>query len=369
MSVAALALPASALLDAASDTAAAAARHAAEADRTGELSPEVVTAVREAGFARHLVPARHGGTEGTFSELTRAVAAVGESCAASAWFASLSAYSGRFAAYLPAEGQDEVWAHGPDAVIATGLVPSGTANEVDGGFVLGGTWRYVSGIGWSDWVLLCAPCPADGEGQARFFAVPASSCAIEQTWDSTGMRATGSHSVVVPDTFVPRHRSVPRPQVLGGPNRTSRAVCHNTSFRAVGTLTFVAPALGGAAGALASCVELVKHGRRTPAGDEGLARAAGLIDAARLLVERNAATADTGSCTPRLLARNERDAALAAEMLVSAVNGLVRAAGTHGMSQSHPLERHWRDVVCAAGHVALRFETAPAKNFAESLLA
>ena len=364
----AIAPPATGLLDAARGVAESAARHAARADRTGALSPEVAAAVRQAGFARHLVPARYGGTEGTFSELTRAVAAVGEACAATAWFASLSAYSGRFASYLPTAGQDELWADGPDAVIATGLVPSGAATQTEGGWLVSGTWRYVSGITWSDWVLLCAPGP-QGIADARFFALPASACRVEETWDSTGMRATASHSVIVPETFVPEHRSVPRTQVLAGPNLTSDAVCHNTSFRAVGTLTFVAPALGGALGALGSAVALLKHGRRTAAGDEGLARAAGRIDAARLLIERNAATADGADCTPALLARNERDAALAAELLVDAVGGLVRAAGTNGLSQAHPLERHWRDVVAAASHVALRFETAPAKNFADTLLA
>ncbi|HZP50531.1 acyl-CoA dehydrogenase family protein [Actinocrinis sp.] len=365
----ALAPPSTGLLGAAHGVAESAARNAAQADRDGDLSPEVIAAVREAGFARHLVPARYGGTEGTFAELTRAVTAVGEACAATAWFASLSAYSARFAAYLPVEGQDELWADGADAIIATGLIPSGAVTKTDGGWLVSGTWRYVSGVAWSDWVLLCALGPVQGVGDARFFALPASACRVEQTWDSTGMRATGSHSVVLPETFVPDHRSVARAEVLAGPNRTSQAVCHNTSFQAVGTLTFVAPALGAALGALGSCVELLKHARRTPSGDEGLARSAALIDGARLLVERNAATADAGNCTPQLLARNARDAALAAEILVSAVNALVRAAGTHGLSQSHPLERHWRDVVAAASHVALRFETAPAKTFADILLA
>ncbi len=72
--------------------AALAAQHTAEADRTGTLDHAVVDALRDAGFARHFVGARRGGTEGTFAELTRAVRSLGEKCAATAWCASLAAY-------------------------------------------------------------------------------------------------------------------------------------------------------------------------------------------------------------------------------------------------------------------------------------
>src|SRR5688572_27459268 len=126
------------LLPEAEKLKAIAAEHAQAADRAGRLGEPVVQALTGAGFSRHFVPAKWGGTCGTFAELTQAVITVGEGCPATAWCASLSAYSGRFAAYLPVEGQEVLWGSGPDKFIVSGLVASGAATEVDGGYRIGG---------------------------------------------------------------------------------------------------------------------------------------------------------------------------------------------------------------------------------------
>src|SRR5688572_18792958 len=88
---------------------AVAARCANDAETNRRLDRDVVRAVLDAGYARHFVPAAWGGREGSFLELTQAVAAVGEACASTAWVASLTACLGRMAAFLPAEGQAEIW--------------------------------------------------------------------------------------------------------------------------------------------------------------------------------------------------------------------------------------------------------------------
>lgn len=121
------AVPAAGLVPAADRLRLLAARHAADADTGRSLSREVTDAIREAGFARHFVAARFGGTEGSFADLTRAVMSVGEGCAASAWCASLAAYSARFASHLPEQGHQELWGAGPDTFVATGLMPAGRA--------------------------------------------------------------------------------------------------------------------------------------------------------------------------------------------------------------------------------------------------
>lgn len=107
-----------------------AAQYSDEAETARQLSPQVVRAVRDAGFARHFVPAAHGGETGGFAELTSAVALVGEGCTSAAWAASLAAYAGRYAAFLPEAGQAEIWAEGPDVVLAGALMPSGKAEPV-----------------------------------------------------------------------------------------------------------------------------------------------------------------------------------------------------------------------------------------------
>ncbi|MFB7151750.1 hydrolase, partial [Streptomyces virginiae] len=54
-------------------------------------------------------------------------------------------------------------------------------------------------------------------------------------------------------------------------------------------------------------------------------------------------------------ARAQRDCALVADLLVGSVDRLFRASGTAGHSESSPLQRLWRDVHSAAGHIVLQF--------------
>lgn len=345
-----------------------ASQYADEADRTRGLASEVVTAIREAGFGRHFVAARWGGSEGTFAELTRAVMTVGEGCAATAWCASLSAYSARFASHLPEEGHREIWGPDPDAFIATALMPAGRAVEVDGGWELSGRWPYVSGVDFADWALVCAAVPGEGPPRARFFALPRGTYTVSEDWDSIGMRATGSHTLAVDAVTVPAHRSFDRTDMLRGANATSSVAAHNVPFQAVGGLTFIAPVVGAATGALKACAETMTGRRRNQAGETALVRASGRIDAARHLTEQNAGVIDGRLFTPELMARNERNATFSAEMAAEAVGLLIRCAGTGGLGERHPLQRFWRDVTSATSHVALQYDTAARKNYSAVLL-
>ncbi|MET7370567.1 hydrolase [Streptomyces sp. NPDC005566] len=346
-----------------------AALHAADADTGRSLSREVTDAIREAGFARHFVSARFGGTEGSFAELTRAVVSVGEGCAASAWCASLAAFSARFASHLPEEGHQALWGVGPDTVVATGLMPAGRARPVDGGWQVTGQWAYVSGIDFADWAMVCAAV-GGGEGppQLRFFTMPRGAYTVRETWDSVGMRATGSHTVVVDDVFVPAHLSFDRTDMLTGRNATSQVASHNVPFQAVGGLTFIAPVVGAATGALAACAGSITGRRRNQTAELTMVRASGRVDAARHLVAENAHVLDERLFTPEHMARNERNATYAAETLREAVALLVGAAGTGGLGEGHALQRIWRDITSATSHVALQYDTAARKNYSAVLL-
>ncbi|HZU56432.1 MAG TPA: acyl-CoA dehydrogenase family protein [Actinocrinis sp.] len=347
-----------------------AARHAAEADATGRLAPQVVEALREAGFARHFVGARWGGAEGTFTDLTAGVLALGRACASAAWTASLSAYSSRYASHLPEEGHAALWGPTPDAFVVAGLVPGGSAEAADGGWRLSGSWGYVSGVEFADWALLCAPASVSGaDPEPYFFALARGSFKILETWDSVGMRATGSHTVVADDVFVPAHLAFPRSHMITGVSPASSAACHNVPFQAVGGLTFIAPAVGAAEGALAAASAALAGKRRTPGTDIELVRASGQVDVSRHLVEQNAAMLDAATFTPALMARNERNAVFAAELVAQAVAALATAAGTSGYSESAPLQRFWRDVTVMSSHIALRYETAAVRTYPPVLFA
>ncbi|WP_422742074.1 acyl-CoA dehydrogenase family protein [Micromonospora sp. WMMD754] len=346
---------------------------AAEAER--RLHPEVVRAVLDAGFARHFVPARWGGDAGTFTEVSRAVAAIGESCASTAWYASLTAGLGRMAAYLPAAGQAELWRDGPDPLIVGALMPLGEATPSDGGWRLTGRWPYVSAIEFSDWALVCAMVRTDGRPQARFFAVPRAAYTIEDTWFTVGMRATGSNTLVLDDVRVSAEMSFTRDVLTVGTAAEADAPCHRVPLKAANGLGFAAPILGTATGALKVWTSWIAEKVRTapangitggPGYDAVLARSAAEIDAARLLLDRVAAVVDGGPVGALETARNGRDCAFAVDLLVGAVDRLFRAAGTRAQADGNALQRAWRDANAAASHVVLQFDPAAAAYAAQA---
>lgn len=350
-----------------------AAATAQQAEERGRLAPDVVEAMREAGFARHFVPRASGGAEGTFGDLLQAVATVGATCPATAWCASLAAHLGRMIAFLPAEGYREVWGDGPDPLVVGSLATFGEAVEAPGGWTVSGRWPYISAVDHADWALLCAALP---DGSARVFAVPRAQLDFGQTWDNIGMRATGSHHVALGGVFVPAERSFARDDVLAGRPTDSTADCHRVPLEAVNLLSFVAPLLGAAEGALAVWTSYAagKAANWNPAAPSAsslattFARTSAEVDAARLLLERCAAVADRGAAvTEEDTLRNIRDISFAADLLKTAVNRLVAEGGTTNFGDGRPLQRFWRDANSAASHVALRFELA-ALGYAEGRL-
>ena len=370
------------LAERASGVAGMVAEQAAKAEASRRLTPETAQAIAEAGFARHFVPARWGGAEGGFAEYVQGVAALSRADASAGWCASLAAAVGRMAGFLPEAGQRALWSGGPDTLVVSGLIPAGSAVAVEGGWILEGTWPYVSEVHYADWALVCCPVPLGGgreRGEVRMLLVPREAYGVHETWHTSGMRATGSETLVLEPTFVPVEHTFAREEMLTG--RVSGVGMHAVPFKSVSGLSFAAPMLGAADGALdtwcagaARCRAKPRDGNRlTPdmsaTADLTLARSAAEVDAARLLVERAAEDADAGRVRDRLVAaRAQRDHIAAADLLLDAVNRLLRTAGTGAQHESSPLQRFWRDINAAAGHAAMQWEPA-ARGYASLVLA
>ncbi|WP_261559876.1 hypothetical protein [Frankia tisae] len=224
---------------------------------------------------------------------------------------------------------------------------------------------------FADWAIVLGPIVA-GVDEGRFFVVPRSDYTITDTWFTLGMRATGSQSLTLDEVFVPARRSFPReellagrPEPVGGPRRFA-------PLFAVNGLTFGCPILGAARGALRiaeeSLTRAAAEGRAVrDSARIGFARAAGEIDAAGLLLDRVARSAERDAFTPALIARSHRDSALAAALLTSAVDALQHGNGVRGEARNDPLQRIWRDVHAGVKHIVLQFEPA-ALHFTEHLL-
>ncbi|MFF3419731.1 hydrolase [Streptomyces sp. NPDC002698] len=341
----------------------------AEAARTPD--PDVIDALVAAGAARHFVPLSLGGSGGTFTQLKQAAVTIGAHCPATAWCTVVAALMTRAAHHLPPAGQEQLWADGPDTLVAGGVTPNGTATALEGGWSLSGSWPAVSFAERAQWILLSAtPRGTDGGGQ-RICLVPAAHVRVDRTWDAVGMQATGSHTVAVRQVFVPDTMTFPAALLTGLDTAPAGPDGRTVPLPAVNTFLFCLPMLGAAHGALRHWRQLTgaRLHRHPRAYDPVLAhygdvfaRSSSEIDAAELLLDRIARHTDTAPALTRTdVARNQRDCAFVAELLLRAVDRLMQASGTSGHSAASALQRLWRDIHTAGSHATLQFGPAAAR--------
>lgn len=337
-------------------------------EESRRLTDGVADALVADGFARHFVPERWNGCAGTFSALLDAASSVAETCASTAWCASLYAAHGRLASYLPEAGQRELWGRTPDVCVAASVVPpQGNAERAEGGWRVFGEWTMASGVDHADWVLL-ASLSAGSDGTARenrVFAVRRQDVKVRDTWHSVGLRGTGSNTVEA-EVFVPGHLSFTVLDLARAQPHAAR--CHTVPFPLVAGLIFAGPVLGAAEGMLRhwwsqQCLRIRPDGTMSaqqPAQQRVLAEVSAHIQSARLLLERAAQRADTAPITPLLVAENQRDVAAAVDLCGTAADAMLHSAGARALDDTNPLQRGWRDITAARAHGTLNFDTAAA---------
>jgi len=271
---------------------------------------------------------------------------------------------------FPAEGQQAVWANGPDVAIAASFMPTTKVIAVDGGYRVSGQHSsFASGVDHSSWVMVGGLLHNGANSEWMLFLIPPGEYKVRDTWSMAGMRATGSNTITTDDVFVPSSRMLRlsdlRDGTTPGGKLHEEAIFH-TPFFYFAPLTFVMPMLGAAKGAYEHVREWTKTRKATDGTSVAaktsiqvrMARAAADLDAAELLLRRAAQVPDgPDSHTPQLLARSIRDFSRASELVVAAIDSIIGLCGTAGFTTSHPVQRAWRDIHLASMHVSLNPET------------
>jgi 3-hydroxy-9,10-secoandrosta-1,3,5(10)-triene-9,17-dione monooxygenase len=185
------------------------AQRSLEGRRQRRVPDETIADMQHAGFFRVLQPKRWGGYEmdlHTFYEIQLALA---EGDMSTAWIYGVSGVHPWFMALLDDRAAQEVWRSDTSVLICSSLMPAGRATPVEGGYRLSGRWRYASCCEHCDWALLGAMVATDGGGasEGRIFLLPRQDYGTIDTWQVSGLQATGSWDVSVEDVFVPAYRS------------------------------------------------------------------------------------------------------------------------------------------------------------------
>lgn len=344
-----------------------------EADR--RVSSETMSLLADNGLLTMCKPARFGGYEYGPSAMIKIGYELGQACGSTAWCAALSNCNSWFGSYWSLQAQQEVWADdNVDNLIAAPLAPTGKCEPVDGGYNLWGRWPFASNCDNSQWAIISAVIPESGAGPSGpgWFLTPMSTLRIDQdSWHMAGMQGTGSKVLYADEpVFVPAHRLVRLSDVvaLTTPGRDIDAnVMSRFGWTTFGAAALIGPILGMARGALEWFVDnmrsKVRPGAASSAADnafvqERAGRSAAALDAVLGLVLDDVEEAETAIFAGERLEQSQRvrirrDFGFASQQAVEVVNYLYGAAGASAAEVNRPIQRFWRDVNAAAGHVSL----------------
>jgi len=351
----------------------------AEMERARRMPVPLVAAMAEAGLFALSMPRAWRGPELDPMTQVRVVEALSKADASTGWTAMLGLHAGYFIAFLEQAAARAMYA---DLNAFTGGVtrPTGQAVRVRGGFRVTGRWALGSCCQHSRWLF--SGCrviedgsprlAADGGPEIRLCYLPGEAVEVIDTWNSTGLRGTGSHDYRIADFFVPEEQSfdplraaVRRPEPLYGVR--NMYLCNLAGIP-----------LGIARAAIDAVLDLAQD-KPTRIGtalkDEAhvqlaLARAEALLGGARGfffdILEEIWATLTSGRPVSqrqhalyRLAICNAYDAG------VAAVDLMFKVGSSSALDAAHPLDRAFRDIHAAAQHfvVSAKIEEAAGRVF------
>jgi alkylation response protein AidB-like acyl-CoA dehydrogenase len=176
------------------------------------LPQAAVDALVAAGVFKLCVPRAYGGAQAhpvtvlaVIEELAKLDGSVG-------WCAMIGATSGLMSVYLDDAIAREVYSPA-DAITCGVFAPTGRALPGHDGFTVTGRWAFASGCQHSRWRMggTIAGEPPEllpsGAPDVRSVLFRADETMIHETWDTAGLRGTGSHDFSVREVTVPRERT------------------------------------------------------------------------------------------------------------------------------------------------------------------
>jgi alkylation response protein AidB-like acyl-CoA dehydrogenase len=347
---------------------AALAARAEEHDRTGSFPADGIAAVHAAGLLTATVAERYGGPGAGLAQTVAILRALGRGDPSVALVTAMTLF------LHASQAREQTW---PGALYAEALaesarrpvlinalrvepelgtparggLPATTARRVPGGWSLTGRKIFSTGAVGLRWMVVWA---STDESPARVggFLVRSDSAGItiEPTWDHLGLRASRSDDVIFADTIA-------GPDAVTGLAEPGTGPAPDAGMMTWNALGLTALYLGVASAARDWLIGFLNE--RTPAAlgrplatlprfQSAVGEIEASLTAADDLVASLAARADAGDPAA---ARHAGIAKLSGtRAAITAVEQAVALVGNNGLTRRYPLERHYRDVLCARVH-------------------
>ncbi|MBE9375969.1 acyl-CoA/acyl-ACP dehydrogenase [Saccharopolyspora sp. HNM0983] len=358
--------PACAAADLARGLAPGFAERAQEHDASGSFPAEDFRELRGCGLLGLMVPEELGGLGASFADYA---AVAGEMAAGSGSTALIFNMHASITGALAAAGHDLLADLGAadgfgaerdrllagaaaGSLYAVAMSERGAGSRLShtrtsfartaDGYRITGAKAFVSGAGHADAYLVTAREDAGAEPAVSYFLVPhGPGVRVEPTWDSLGMRATGSHDV----HFDVR---VPASALLGGVEGVVLPLAQMMPQWLVASYAAVYAGVARAAVQAAS-THLAERGlHELPAVRARVGRAEAAVAAAEAVVREAARRVSAEPGAPGTNRWVWRAKLVAGDTAAEVSSSLLEAAGAGAGRRGHPLERIFRDARCGA---------------------
>lgn len=333
---------------------------APEFQKQRHIPRDVVEQFKSLGVYRAFVPKRFGGDEKSPAAFCRLIEDIAAADASAGWVASFGV-SATYLGALPPDTYAQIYGNDPDTVFAGAMFPPQRAEIVDGGYEVSGQWPWGSGIVGADLAGAGIKVEDQNSSLPLIAVMPKDKVEIVDTWNTVGLRATGSHDIKVDKVVVPREWTFVRGSK---PSMDDRLFRYPSMALASQVLAVVA--LGAARSALDYLHESGSRKSVTGAPKPGArpylqteyAKAKGLYLGAQSLfydtlegayeeLEHNETVSPDTHVRLRLVAsKAARDGAEAARMAFA-------LGGSTVIEEGHPLGRYMLDAAGVAQHAFL----------------
>jgi alkylation response protein AidB-like acyl-CoA dehydrogenase len=336
---------------------------AAEYDAAGEFPVEDFARLRAEGLFGLLVPHRLGGREASFSDYVEVAYHLGRGNGATGLIFNMHACVTGALAQAPDElaaelGAGDTYFERRDAILrraaegamysvamsergagsrlskmSTGYLPEGD------GFRIKGAKAFVSGAGAADAYLVAAKREDDPAVISQFLVPAGEGVTVEPTWDTMGMRATGSH-----DLHLDVH--VPETTLLGGVEGVAMLAAQIAPHWMVASYAAVYVGVARSAVEFAATVVNERGLSHVPSIRARLGRADAAVAAAQATVRQAAALVDAGD--PEAPQWVWRAKLMAGDTAAEVTASMMEACGASSIRRGGALERLFRDARCGA---------------------
>lgn len=344
--------------------------NAAKGEEDRRVSQESIDALEAIGAFRVTQPKRFGGFEGNSRAQIDVGRAIGLADGGTAWITALINISNWLTSLYPRQAQDEVWAENPNTKVSVVLATNGKTRRVEGGYIMSGEWAYSSGSWHTDWAIVGAELTnEDGSfDDVAQVLVPRSEMGYKDTWFVSGMRSSGSNTVVADEVFVPDHRVLRGTPALEGiypGTEDDTSAVYRAGWIPVLNIILAGPQLGMGRAVLNKVIEKAKtkgiaytnieRQSDSVALQVDLSKAALLLDAADLFAYEACREidepAERGEYPDYLTrARNRAYVGWIVENVARAIEMLLFAHGSGAFAEVNDLQRFWRDQATVARH-------------------